>query len=78
MLIILNHLKQLKISDYILKVGLLITDLSEFKDLNAEYVKFFGLKPPVRVCVQIPGDEVILFCLVYRNRDNLEKFNKDK
>ena len=51
---------------------------SEFKDLNAEYVKFFGLKPPVRVCVQIPGDEVILFCMVYRNRDNLEQFNKDK
>ena len=78
MLIILNHLKHLKISDYILKVGLLITDLSEFKDLNADYVKFFGLKPPVRVCVQIPGDEVILFCMVYRNRDNLEQFNKDK
>ena len=72
MLMILNHLKSLNITDYILKVGLLITDLSEFKDLNAEYVKFFGLKPPVRVCVQIPGDEVIMFCKVYRNKDNLE------
>lgn len=74
MLIILNHMKSLNITDYILKVGLLVTDLGEFKDLNAEYVKFFGLKPPVRVCVQIPGDEVIMYALVYRNRDNLEQF----
>ena len=48
---ILDHLKSLNVIPYILKVGLLITELSEFKNLNAEYVKYFSLQPPVRVCV---------------------------
>jgi hypothetical protein len=35
--LILDHLKSLNVIPFILKVGLLITDLSEFKNLNAEY-----------------------------------------
>lgn len=36
---------------YAVKVGLYITDMSEFASLNALYKQYFGLKPPVRVCV---------------------------
>lgn len=65
---ILDHLKSLNVIPFILKVGLLITDLSEFKNLNAEYVKYFGLQPPVRVCVQIPNEEIISFFVIW-NKD---------
>jgi hypothetical protein len=44
---------------YVVKTCLYVTDLSQFKELNAVYVASFGLKPPARVCVEIPGDEVI-------------------
>ena len=61
LLMIMEHLKSLDVIPYIQKVGLLVNDLAQFKDLNTEYVKYFGLKPPVRVCVEIPGDEIIAF-----------------
>ena len=57
-----------------MKVALLVTDLSQFKPLNAEYVKQFGLRPPVRVCVQVPSDEVIFVATVWNNKG---KFDKD-
>ena len=47
----MEHLKEMGVIPYIVKVGLHISDLSEFKSINAEYVKYFGIKPPVRVCV---------------------------
>lgn len=59
LLMIFDHLKKLNVMPYIVKVGLLVTDLSQFKPLNAEYVKQFGLRPPVRVCIEIPNDEII-------------------
>jgi len=67
MLMIFDHLEKLDVKPYIVKVGLLVTDLSEFKPLNAEYVKQFGLRPPVRVCIGIPGDEVIGHFTVWNN-----------
>jgi len=57
----MNHVKSTGLIPYIVKVSLHIIDLGEFKPLNAEYVKFFGIKPPVRVCVQVPGDEVVAY-----------------
>mmetsp|Transcript_5524 Transcript_5524/g.9412 ORF Transcript_5524/g.9412 Transcript_5524/m.9412 type:complete len:229 (+) Transcript_5524:506-1192(+) len=51
LLVIMEHLKASGKLSNVVKVGLLINDLGQFKDLNAEYVKYFGLKPPVRVCV---------------------------
>jgi len=59
LLMIFDHLKKLNVMPFIVKVGLLVTDLSQFKPLNAEYVKQFGLRPPVRVCIEIPNDEII-------------------
>ena len=74
----MDHLQTLEIPfDFILKVGLLVTDLSQFKDLNSEYVKYFGVKPPVRVCVEIPGDEIIMFFIVHTPGD-LDEFNMKK
>ena len=61
----MEHLKKMDILPYLLKVGLMVTDMAQFKDLNAEYVKYFGLKPPVRVCVAIPGHEVIAFFIAW-------------
>ena len=51
MLMILEEAKKRGILPYVMKVGLLVGDMTQFKDLNAEYVKYFGLRPPVRVCV---------------------------
>lgn len=66
MLVIMEHLKTTGVIPYILKVGLFVRDLSTFKQLNAEYVKYFGLKPPVRVCVEIPGNEVIASFVIWK------------
>ena len=65
LLMIMEEVKKRGLLPYIIKVGLLVSDLSQFKPLNAEYVKFFGLRPPVRVCVQIPNDEVVMFLLAW-------------
>ena len=62
----MNHLKHSGLIPYVMKVGLLVTDLSQFKPLNAEYVKFFGIKPPARVCVEIPGNEIIAFFIIFK------------
>lgn len=64
-------------TEFILKVGLLVTDLTQFKLLNSEYVKYFGVKPPVRVCVEIPGDEIIMFFIVHQPED-MDSFNQKK
>lgn len=58
---IMEQLKKLCNLDFILKVGLFINDLKQYKDLNQEYIKFWGQKPPVRVCVEVPGDEMTAF-----------------
>mmetsp|Transcript_32778 Transcript_32778/g.50030 ORF Transcript_32778/g.50030 Transcript_32778/m.50030 type:complete len:140 (+) Transcript_32778:792-1211(+) len=67
LLTIMDHLKSTGMLSHVIKVGLLVTDLSQFKDLNAEYVKYFGIKPPVRVCVEIPSKEVIAFFHVFKD-----------
>jgi len=36
------------------KIVLYLTDMSEFKEINTIYKNYFGLKPPVRVCVELP------------------------
>ena len=69
----MDHLKKMDVIPYIVKVGLHVSDLAQFKDLNAEYVKYFGIKPPVRVCVQIPGNEVIAYFLVWKNKESFSK-----
>lgn len=46
-----------------------------------EYVKYFGLKPPVRVCVEIPGDEIIAHFTIWNHHQEghesgLEQFKE--
>ncbi len=36
----------------LVSVTLLVPSMSDYADVNAEYVKNFGANPPVRVCVQ--------------------------
>ena len=62
---IMDHVKELGLLPYILKVGLFVYDLSQYGELNGEYVKYFGLKPPVRVCVAIPGAELIMYFIAW-------------
>jgi hypothetical protein len=73
MLTIFEHLKKLDVMPFIVKTALLVTDLSQFKPLNAEYVKQFGLRPPVRVCVQVPSDEVIFIAVVWNNKGKIDQ-----
>lgn len=40
--------------DHVVSVSLYLTDMSEFSEVNEVYKKFFGLKPPTRVCIEIP------------------------
>ena len=53
----------------------MVTDLTDFKSINAEYVQYFGRKPPVRVTVQIPGDEVIMSVLYRGKADEVENLH---
>lgn len=69
MLMIMEEVKKREMLDKILKVGLLVYDMKQFAPLNVEYVKYFGLKPPVRVCVEIPSDELIVYFMVWNNFD---------
>ena len=62
---IMEYLKRFQDLKLILKVGLFINDLGQYKNLNSEYVNYFGSKPPVRVCVQVPGHEVIAFFITW-------------
>eukprot|EP00347_Sterkiella_histriomuscorum_P002612 403367470 len=53
-----NHLTSLSmsLSRNTLKVTLYIADMSQFVQLNKVYQQYFGLKPPVRVCVELCPD----------------------
>lgn len=37
-----------------ISINLYITDMSSFSEINSVYRTYFGLKPPVRICVAIP------------------------
>jgi hypothetical protein len=70
MIMILDYAKAQGFLNRCMKVSLLVSDMSQFKPLNVEYVKYFmeldtnGLRPPVRSCVSIPSDEVIASFMV--------------
>lgn len=70
----MNYLRDDKKVEFakILKVGLFVSDLSLFAALNAEYVNYFDQKPPVRVCVEIPGNEVIAYFVLWNDKKNGE------
>ena len=72
LLFIMEYLKQLDLNKQIVKVYLLVTDLAAFKPLNAEYVTYFGIKPPVRVCIAIPGNEIIMSFLVWKDASTID------
>ena len=77
LIMMMDYLKSTGKIDYIVKVGLFVADLGDFKPLNSEYVKYFGIKPPVRVCVEIPGDEVMAYFIVWEHsKSTIEQFRE--
>mmetsp|Transcript_76099 Transcript_76099/g.105200 ORF Transcript_76099/g.105200 Transcript_76099/m.105200 type:complete len:113 (-) Transcript_76099:515-853(-) len=46
--------------DNAIQVAFYVPDMKTFAPLNAIYVSYFGLKPPVRVCVEIPSKEICI------------------
>ena len=49
--------ENLTLKDNAIAVSLLISDMGKFADINSVYIKFFGIKPPVRACVALPHDQ---------------------
>lgn len=77
LIMMMEHLKQTGKIDFIVKVGLFVADLGDFKPLNSEYVKYFGIKPPVRVCVEIPGDEVMAYFVIWEHsKSTIDQFRE--
>lgn len=49
-------------------VKLFVPDIKKFAEVNTEYKEFFGLKPPTRSCLELPGlDNQILLQLFFEN-----------
>ena len=38
-----------------------------------EYVKYFGIKPPSRVTIEIPGNEVYAYFIVAKDKYNFKQ-----
>ena len=53
--------------DKAVRVGVFLTDMENFKDMNAEYAKWFGETKPARTCVavkQLPlGVDIEIECI---------------
>ncbi|KNC71147.1 hypothetical protein SARC_16318, partial [Sphaeroforma arctica JP610] len=47
-------------TSHVTRVHLLVADMAQFAQVNAEYVRVFAERPPSRVCVQVPLPEGVL------------------
>eukprot|EP00351_Strombidinopsis_sp_SopsisLIS2011_P000979 CAMPEP_0116874714 /NCGR_PEP_ID=MMETSP0463-20121206/6250_1 /TAXON_ID=181622 /ORGANISM="Strombidinopsis sp, Strain SopsisLIS2011" /LENGTH=111 /DNA_ID=CAMNT_0004518783 /DNA_START=1056 /DNA_END=1391 /DNA_ORIENTATION=+ len=80
---ILDHLQSelqkrgMTLRENAIQVAFYVPDMATFAPLNAIYVTYFGLMPPVRVCVEIPSKEIciqLIACkkdLIKEKRKNL-------
>ena len=56
---------------HVLRCGVFLTDMSEFKEMNAVYARMFGDHRPARTTIQAaalpaPGLRVEIDCIAYR------------
>ena len=42
---------------HLVSVTLLVKDMNDFLDINQAYISYFGINPPIRVCVEAPLEE---------------------
>ena len=61
----------------IVKTGLHINDMSQFASLNVIYAKSFGVRPPARVCVQVPGNEIVAYFIIWKDPETLAKVQQN-
>ena len=57
--------------DDLVSVVVLVRDMSQYLDINAEYIRHFGLNPPVRVCVQCDIDVPLTLSVIGYKRHNV-------
>ncbi|CDW88436.1 UNKNOWN [Stylonychia lemnae] len=83
--LLLSHLSKLfedngfSLKNGTLKINLYIYDMSQFIDINTVYKKYFGLKPPVRVCVELPNqnqDSLVYIQAIGMKEATLQKLNR--
>lgn len=66
LVMVLDHLqselqkRDMTLRDNVVQVAFYVPDMATFAPLNATYVSYFGLRPPVRVCVEIPSKEICI------------------
>ena len=54
-----------------MSVVVLVRDMSQYLDINKEYIRHFGLNPPVRVCVQCDIDVPLTLSVIGYKRQKL-------
>ena len=57
--------------DDLVSVVVLVRDMSQYLDINTEYIRHFGLNPPVRVCVQCDIDVPLTLSVIGYKRQKL-------
>ena len=57
--------------DDLVSVVVLVRDMSQYLDINKEYIRHFGLNPPVRVCVQCDIDVPLTLSVIGYKRQKL-------
>ena len=61
----------------LVSVIVLVSDMSQYAEINKEYVRHFGINPPVRVCVQSDIDVPLTISVVgfKRTKERLDDVN---
>ena len=66
------------LTDDLVSVVVLVSDMSQYAEINKEYLRHFSLNPPVRVCVQCAIDVPLTISVVgFKRKDESEKLNND-
>ena len=75
--LILSSINASVINDLV-SVTVLVSDMSQYADINSEYVQNFGLNPPVRVCVETAIDVPLTVSVVgFKKHDSFKNIEND-
>ena len=66
------------IKDNLVSVLVIVSDMQQYAEINKEYVRHFGLNPPVRVCIQADIDVPLTVSVIgYKNDCSLENTDQN-